>query len=140
MFKRLQDWLALTATERRVLLFVTGAFVAGLGIRFYQETFPATPSFDYAAADSAFAALSSAATDATDEDGESGPVAPGPLNLNTATKHQLVALPGIGEVMAERILRHREDHGPFRDIEELRSIKGISKRSLEKLKPLVTVD
>lgn len=137
MFKRLQDWLALTATERRVLLFVTGAFVAGLGIRFYQETFPATPSFDYAAADSAFAALSSAAIA---DDGESGLEVPGPLNLNTATKHQLVALPGIGEVMAERILRHREDHGPFRDIEELRSIKGISKRSLEKLKPLVTVD
>lgn len=138
MFKRLQDWLALTATERRVLLFVTGAFVAGLGIRFYQETFPATPSFDYAAADSAFAALSSAA--AADDDGESRPEVSRPLNLNTATKHQLVALPGIGEVMADRILRHREDHGPFRDVGELRSIKGISKRSLEKLKPLVTVD
>lgn len=137
MFKRLQDWLALTATERRVLLFVTGAFVAGLGIRFYQETFPATPSFDYAAADSTFAALSSA-TVPDDEEPESE--YSGPLNLNTATKPQLVALPGIGKVMAERILRHREDHGPFRDLEELSSIKGISKRSLEKLKPLVTVD
>ncbi len=137
MFKRLQDWLALTATERRVLLFVTGAFVAGLGIRFYQETFPATPTYDYAAADSTFAALSAAAAP---EDEETAVEDPGPLNLNTATKPQLVALPGIGDVMAERIIRYREDHGPFRDLEELRSIKGISKRSLEKLKPLVTVD
>lgn len=137
MFKRLQEWLALTATERRVLLFVTGAFVAGLGIRFYQEAFPPTPSFDYTAADSTFTALSSAATpgDKEPEIEDSGP-----LNLNTATKAQLVALPGIGEVMAERILRHRENHGPFRELEELRSIKGISKRLLEKLKPLVTVD
>ena len=137
MFRRLQDWLALTATERRVLLFVTGAFVAGLGIRFYQETFPSTPSFDYTAADSTFAALNSALPTDDEEEPEAEPA--GPLNLNTATKHQLVALPGIGEVMAERILRFREDHGPFKSIEELRSIKGISKRSLEKLKPLVTV-
>ncbi len=137
MFRRLQDWLALTATERRVLLFVTGAFVAGLGIRFYQETFPATPSFDYTVSDSTFAALSSAAY--PDDSGESEAERYGPLNLNTATKHQLVALPGIGEVMAGRIIRHRQDHGPFKSIEELRSIKGFSKRLLEKLKPLVTV-
>ncbi|MEX2189769.1 MAG: helix-hairpin-helix domain-containing protein [Bacteroidota bacterium] len=137
MFKRLQDWLALTATERRVLLFVTGAFVAGLGIRLYQETFPATPWFDYSASDSTFAALSSAAIR---DDKEPEVELFGPLNLNTATKPQLVALPGIGEVMAERILRHREDHGPFKDIEALRSVKGISGRSLEKIKHLVTVD
>jgi len=137
MFRRLQDWLALTATERRVLLFVTGAFVAGLGIRLYQETFPSTPSFDYTAADSAFAALSSAGSTELEPEATAEPA--GPLDLNTATKHQLVALPGIGEVLAERIIRHREDYGPFKSIEELRSIKGISKRSLEKLKPLVAV-
>jgi competence protein ComEA len=137
MFRRLQDWLALTATERRVLLFVTGAFVAGLGIRFYQETFPSTPSFDYSASDSTFAALSAAEPADSVPEKTAEPV--GPLNLNTATKQQLVALPGIGEIMAERILRQREDHGPFRSVEELRSLKGISKRSFEKLKPLVTV-
>lgn len=137
MFRRLQDWLALTATERRVLLFVTGAFVAGLGIRLYQETFPSTPSFDYTASDSTFAALSSA--EFADPEPGTTKEAVGPVNLNTATKAQLVALPGIGDVMAERILRFREDHGPFKSVEDLRSIKGISKRSLEKLKPLVTV-
>ncbi len=137
MFRRLQDWLALTATERRVLLFVTGAFVAGLGIRFYQETFRPAPSFDYSASDSTFAALS-AAEPADPEREKTGEPAV-PLNLNTATKQQLVALPGIGEVMAERILRHREYHGPFSSVEQLRSLKGISKRSFEKLKPLVTV-
>ena len=137
MFRRLQDWLALTATERRVLLFVTGAFVAGLGIRLYQETFPSTPSFDYTASDSTFAALSSAGPAKPEPEAAAEPA--GPLDLNMATKHQLFALPGIGEVMAERIIRHREDHGPFKSIEDLRSIKGISKRLLEKLKPLVAV-
>jgi competence ComEA-like helix-hairpin-helix protein len=136
MFRRLQDWLALTATERRVLLFVTGAFVAGLGIRFYQETFPTTPQFDYSTSDSTFAALS-AAEPGDDPETTAEPV--GPLNLNTATKGQLVTLPGVGNVIAGRILEHRERQGPFKTVEELRLVKGISKRSFEKLKPLVTV-
>lgn len=133
MFRRLFEWLALTATERRVLLFVTGAFVAGLGIRLYQETFPAAPVYDYTESDSTYAALSAT------EESDAVPVPGTLLDLNTATKKQLTDLPGIGDVMAERILLHREDHGPFRTLDDLRKIKGLSKRTLEKIKPLVTI-
>jgi len=136
MFKRFKDWLALTATERRVLLFVTGAFVAGLGIRFIQETFPSTHRNDYETADSTFAALSAAALTGP---GETPEAQTGPLDLNTATKQQLVALPGIGEVIAERIILYREDHGPFKSVDDLSRIKGISKRKVEQLKPLIIV-
>lgn len=134
MLRRLHDWLALTATERKVLLFVTGAFVAGLGVRLYQETFPPTAVLDYASADSTFAVLS-AATDTSDlPAGHHSPV-----DINRATQQQLMALPGIGAVTAERIIAHRTQYGPFRSIEDLRKIRGISGRKLEQLRPLITV-
>ena len=136
MFKRFTDWLALTATERRVLLFVTGAFVAGLGIRLFQETFPATPDISYETADSTFAALSAAALTGPEHKPQEQA---GPLDLNTATKQQLVALPGIGDVTAERIILYREDHGPFKSVDDLRKVKGISKNRFEQLKSLVIV-
>ena len=58
MFRRVSDWLALTSTERTIILFLAGTVLVGAGIRLYQETFPSVPQFDYAASDSAFAALS----------------------------------------------------------------------------------
>lgn len=134
MFRRLQDWLALTATERKVLLFVTGAFVAGLGIRLVQETFPAVRTTDYAASDSTFAALSVSA-----EPNNTGETHGGPVDLNTATKRQLMDLPGIGAVTAERIILYRTERGPFRSVNDLQNVRGISKRKLEQLRPFITV-
>lgn len=134
MFRRLQDWLALTATERKVLLFVTGAFVAGSGIRLVQETFPAVRTADYAVSDSTFTALSVSA-----ESNDTGEIHDGPVDLNTATKRQLMDLPGIGAVTAERIILYRTEHGPFRSVNDLQKVRGISKRKLEQLRPLITV-
>lgn len=68
------------------------------------------------------------------------PAAPGSLvNLNTATMAQLEALPGIGAVVARRILEYREKNGSFRKIEDLMNVKGIGEKSFLKLKPLITV-
>lgn len=62
-----------------------------------------------------------------------------PLNLNTATARELAELPGIGEVIARLIIRHRTISGPFRSVNELLIIRGISRKRLEELRPLVTV-
>lgn len=62
-----------------------------------------------------------------------------PLNLNTATAEELDALPGVGPVLAERILAWRKDHGPFSSVEELDAVSGIGVKMLATLLPLVTV-
>ena len=134
MFKRLSEWLALTNAERNVILFLTGTFLLGLGIRLYQETFTSTPTFDYRKSDSTFTALSSAVE--RDESGSRGG-SEAQLNINTATKAQLMKLPGIGEVTAERILAYRKQTGSFKSIQELRKVKGISVKKLDQIKHLV---
>jgi len=64
---------------------------------------------------------------------------PSPVNLNTATPEELEALPGIGPVLAARIVEYRTAHGPFTAVEELLDVPGIGEALLEKLRPLVTV-
>ncbi|MEO3779030.1 ComEA family DNA-binding protein [Micromonospora sp. B11E3] len=63
----------------------------------------------------------------------------GLVNLNTATLAQLDALPGVGPVLAQRILTHRDQHGGFRSVGDLRQVEGIGDARYEQLKDLVTV-
>ncbi len=62
-----------------------------------------------------------------------------PLDLNAATIEQLEQLPGIGPTKAKAIVRFRERSGPFRRVNDLLAIRGITKKRLEKLRPYVTV-
>ena len=68
-----------------------------------------------------------------------GSGAGGPINVNTATLDQLDSLPGIGPTLAQRIIDYREQHGPFRSVEDLLNVSGIGDARLADLKPLVTV-
>ncbi|MGQ9550536.1 MAG: helix-hairpin-helix domain-containing protein [Roseiflexus sp.] len=63
----------------------------------------------------------------------------GLLNLNRATVAELDALPGIGSVLANRIIEWREREGPFQSVEDLGKVEGIGPALLAKLAPLVTV-
>lgn len=60
-----------------------------------------------------------------------------PVNLNTATKEQLIELPGIGESTAEKILIYRDERKGFKNIEELMKIKGIGRKKFEKIKRII---
>lgn len=61
------------------------------------------------------------------------------LNLNTATKEQLVAL-GLTESQALQVIAHREKSGPFLQVEELLSVQQMKKDTFEKIREQVTVD
>jgi len=57
-----------------------------------------------------------------------------PLDLNSATLDELIDLPGIGPVLAQRIIEYREKHGGFKTVEELLEIRGIGPKRFEQLK------
>ena len=62
-----------------------------------------------------------------------------PININTATAEELTALPRIGDVTAARIVKWREENGPFASTEELMNVQGIGERVYERIRPHVTV-
>lgn len=63
-----------------------------------------------------------------------------PLDLNSATAEDLDKLPGVGEVLAKRIVDYRTSHGGFRSVEELQRVDGIGSRKFQELKDKVKVD
>ncbi|MBO6206870.1 MAG: helix-hairpin-helix domain-containing protein [Lachnospiraceae bacterium] len=65
--------------------------------------------------------------------------AQGRLDLNRASKEELMQLTGIGESKAEAILSYREEHGGFADAEELKQVSGIGDATFEKLQDDITV-
>jgi competence ComEA-like helix-hairpin-helix protein len=66
-------------------------------------------------------------------------VAAGKVNVNTADAAELKRLPGIGDVLAARIIAYRSEHGPFRTLDDLVSVKGIGPSTLSKFRELATV-
>jgi competence protein ComEA len=61
------------------------------------------------------------------------------VNLNRASADELQALPGVGPVLAQRMVEWRKAHGRYRTVDELQEVKGIGKKRMEQLRLLVTV-
>jgi comEA protein len=62
------------------------------------------------------------------------------INLNTALTADLILLPGVGEVTAEKIIEYREKTGGFKSIHQIKEIKGIGEKKFEKIKDYITVE
>lgn len=65
--------------------------------------------------------------------------AAGPVDINTAAAEELQNLPGVGPVLAQRIVEYREANGPFASMEDLLGVKGIGEATLDKFRDRITV-
>jgi len=85
----------------------------------------------------ALAATSAPGNQGTDV-AESGAQQGAVINLNTASAAELESLPGVGEVTAGRIIDYREANGPYRSVDDLVHVQGISTRIINGLRDYVT--
>ncbi len=82
---------------------------------------------------------SAATADGTPPAGADPHLPDGRLDLNRATAAELEELPGVGPVLAGRIVAHRDEHGPFTEAVELRAVSGIGEATWASLRDLVGV-
>ena len=62
----------------------------------------------------------------------------GKVNINKASKEELMTLPGVGESRADSIIQYREEYGEFRSVEDIMQVSGIKEGLFEKIKDLIT--
>jgi competence ComEA-like helix-hairpin-helix protein len=105
----------LTNSEKRVLIFIIVVLLIGSAGGFLRPVPPAK--------------------DETDANFTSSPI-----NLNTATAKELILLPGIGEVMAKRIVEYRIKNNGFKTKKEIMNIKGVGKLKFEKIKDKICIE
>ncbi len=67
------------------------------------------------------------------------PSGDGKIHINVASADELESLPGIGPVLAKRIIEYRETHGPFQRVEDLLNVSGIGEKRLEQIRPYIAV-
>ncbi len=103
------------------------------GMRIYVPSIDETQGMDRAAGTDA------AGSSPGGESFQSGTAASGRVNINTASKDELMTLPGIGENKAESILDYRKTQGAFSSIEDIMNISGIKQGVFEKIKDRITV-
>jgi len=62
-----------------------------------------------------------------------------PLDLNSATKEELKTIPGIGEILSQRIIDYRTKSGPFDTVDQLMNVYGIGEMLYESIRDYITV-
>jgi comEA protein len=158
LLEALQQRVGFTRNEALAVLILCGTFLGGIGIRWFQARQPhdakSIPSFDYSRTDSAYAArsnplkapeernasLAQPQTDSIATAKSKLTTSRRAININTATKAQLINLPGIGPSLADRILAYRAINGQFTSVDELRKVKGIGEKKFAQIRPLVRMN
>jgi len=128
----------LTPSERRGALVVLALIALAAGWDLAHRHDPPAPAMDRAPG-VADAGLPPGPQGPPGGASVPGPAPGGRIELNSATASQLDELPGIGPVLARRIVEHRAAHGPFRSPEELLAVRGIGTRLLERIRPRITL-
>lgn len=126
-----------TPGERRGALLVALLLSLGAARDLWRATHPRMTPAPPAAADGSSGGPVAGLTARPGNPGTAPGDAAAPVDLNRAGLAELDALPGIGPVLAGRILQHRNAHGPFREPEDLLAVPGIGPRLFERLRPRI---
>ncbi len=149
----------LTSKELNFILILIAILLIGIIVKSIRLSNPDFARFDYSALDSIFAERKNKFDSSDDKYlGASDSVIVKELNhrsglgskqiklmhkkinLNTATLHDLMTLPGVGEKTAKSILEFRSANKNFRTIEQLLEIKGIGEKKFDKIKEFVRIN
>ncbi|MBI4335624.1 MAG: helix-hairpin-helix domain-containing protein [Candidatus Omnitrophica bacterium] len=115
--------LGLTKQERWTILFLMTTGLLGIGILCYRGLAD-RPRIEVVSGQDMEKEIASARV----------------ININTATKQELLKLPGVGPALSEAIIDYRTAHGAFKDKEELRQVGGIGPAKFEKIKERVKTE
>lgn len=118
----------LTKQEKAILVFLTLTFATGVGISAYKRS---RPRLKVQVQPHQTANLEDADRFITEYN---------QVNINSFDIAELTRLPGIGRVIAQRIIEYRKAHGPFKSKEELMQVKGIGAKKLEKIKDSIVLE
>jgi competence protein ComEA len=125
-----------TRNEQRVVLFLTAAFLSGTLIKAVRENAYPLPDVP----ESVGFVLPQKPERPPEAVAAVGDHAGAGVGLNSAGSVELIEVPGIGPVLAGRILAFRRENGPFRSVDELIRVRGVGPRTLEKIRPYLRID
>lgn len=159
--EKISEKFGFTETETKVVLFLTITFAAGLiALYIKNDSDKNFKKFDYSGQDSIFLSAKSFTVEEKNNEKKVDSkqelldfskdkielrkkknVKPKEksINVNSAELSTFVALPGIGEKTAQRIIDYRLKHGNFSSIEDLMKVKGIGKKKFEQIKKYLII-
>lgn len=125
----------LTPLEEKVIALLVGGLLLGSAILIYKRSHPAFAPELVAVREGSLKAGSFPDPETSNrEEGGEGAL----VDINTASSAELERLPGIGPVIAFRIIEHRAESGPFRTADGLLAVRGVGAATLERLRPYIT--
>lgn len=136
--------MVLNRQEALAVWFLSGALLVGSIVTVLDHLYPSSFE-DFHVVHNAVpvpqTAIDEPGTDGSaDASSPARAAAPEPVPINQASAVQLQALPKVGPRTAAAIVEYRQLHGPFQSVDELAGVRGIGVATVQRLRPLVSVD
>lgn len=129
-----------TSQEKNIIKFLAGSLLLGALVTAYRQLYVPEFSMENINLDSFKIASEKPWIDSPKKGNENNEIQTIKIiNINTSNRDELMTVPGIGPVMAGRIILYRENYGSFKKFEDVINVKGIGPKTLVKIKPYIKV-